>query len=804
MILSKKFLFLIALLCFFVTFNAKAQHNYIVHFNEKGQITDSLPSLLTNADTIRFDLISSPEGMEQRVTNAYLLYLQIIKNLDEKDKTDKTASAVLVNAGLEDEPHAKAILIDLQAMLADRLLKFLKVPENAAIIAKTRSLEADRRLLKKYRTNKEVDDYNLEGLNYPSLESLINVSYSVHYGFKRGFNPAIDSYPCPANIELSKVKGECCLFKWSSVANESEDFKKYKFVGAFSNPFTLRQHNLNLQIYNAQSSSLFKLHALAADIDYSDLTTAINKKFDDLAKDSTYKGLLTWLKSKYQGKEDKSAEVIAVNSNATVRKALVDAIKSLVDDEKKTIHTNSFYDFMFGLSWLTQGKSLSANPVAIPPKPDAKKELGKVTDSISAIDTAEKEISGRTALVQNASKSTVAGCCNTSFINILDNKYQSLQVLKDTLDKLKTRLKKEKDSLTNVPAAYAKSLAGLDQVFYKDSLLYAGIFVINAEQNRWLHPNLPGYNYLRNHNALNDVHHFDLHIRRNINETQQTDIFAINSDRNAKYALVTTSADLSPYDFFSMQIDQADGKAVAPGAPADKTIDASLQAVYKSYKDLFNYVNLFKNGVIDSSFTEKEDTSADYVSRWIKHTEPDVPGKATTYQITDPVSKKNLNSEGWGFSYNYDNLVRFSFKAGIAYSWLNRRTYVINQAANTATYTDAYAGLAPAIGFQVYTSKIDMKSQRFLPVSLYPFLYVGYMFHDTPANNFLFGGGFELISGVSIIGGVHLGKTQGLTLEQGNLLEKDYYKVAPFISLSVGIEAFKTIFSSSTLTDPSK
>jgi hypothetical protein len=74
------------------------------------------------------------------------------------------------------------------------------------------------------------------------------------------------------------------------------------------------------------------------------------------------------------------------------------------------------------------------------------------------------------------------------------------------------------------------------------------------------------------------------------------------------------------------------------------------------------------------------------------------------------------------------------------------------------------------------------------------------MFHDSPANNFLLGGGFEVFSGFAVAGGIHLGKTQGLSVSNGALEEKDLYKIAPFVSVSIGLEAFNALFNTAKPT----
>jgi len=805
------------------------QQSVTVLFNEKGQIADSLPSLLTTKDQIRFQVLCSLAEVEKKEQNAYMLFLQTIMNLDEKDKKNKQNYKVLqaIGLGITADGSQKE-LQQVQAILAKQLLDFLK--DHSDVIAKMpRSVKDDTYALNNFLVaGQKFGD--LPNLRIPKLEDFSDVLYGVRYGFKNGYNINETYYPCPVLIDLQKAKTKCCSFTWSSPANEIEDIYSYPFRGAFTNAFKLILHNTNLEIYNRQAALMIKDKVFINAIYYKDIVKSLNTdvvmgplatvknvkgnkslpKKDDknpkLAVDDDYVALLAWMQKKYDHSNADKEKALAEKVSPAKISAFQVNLKTVYSNDVKPINGPTAIDFLFSLAWMTQGKSLIANPLGVPSKPDIKAALDKVTDSVNNFNRAESELTARIGMVKSEAAAASSGCCKTENIKALDREYVKLQAVLDAKDTMLVLLKKHQDSIAKLPAAYTKTLAKLDHDFYRDSLLYSGLFVINQFQDICKAPNQPGYHFMRNHNALDDVHHFDRNVQRNINELQHVDIFAVNSDRNAKYALGTTFADLNVTDFFSQELVNA---AKAPSAGEHKqteSLDAkvALDALYADYKTDMDFLNIYKNGVIDQHLTELQDTTADYVTSQIPHAGPETPGKITSYPVTDQITKKNLSSENMIFSYNYDKLVRFSFKAGIGYSWLRRRTYSINQTSNTATYTDSYAGLAPVIGFQVFTEKIDMQNEHFMPVTWHPFVYVGYMFHDTPANNFLFGAGLELVSGISFIAGAHLGKTQGLTLEQGNLQEKDYYKIAPFVSISVGIQAFKTIFSSSTLTDPLK
>ncbi len=801
----KSLFFLFLLSCCLLP-EAKAQQKFLIRFNEKGQIIDSLPSLVTTKDQVRFEVVSSKESTDKSILDAYLNYIQYLKNVDARDKKDKNAYKLLEDAGLKSEGIQLTLLVTLRAEIAQVLLDFLNDPVNAKVIQSERSVSDDRALLNKFVGDSTLPDKDKRTHFYiPPVSGFVGNAYMVRYGFKKGYNPNENWYPCPDSINLIPYKGQCCLFKSLATPDDYENFQTYKFKTAFTNAFKLRLPNKNLLAYNLQVDALQKAKAFLTGIDYETFTKLITDGFATLSShDTDYNNLKGWLLAKYTGSMDLASfdKTVKIIKPEKI-KAVTDAITTISGNMLKSEGPDKTLAFLFAISWMNQGKSLTANPVSPGTKPDIKDESDKLTAQIKVLTQQESELNDRLGFVQNASKATTVACCDLKVLDGIDKRYQKFQAQKDTIDKNVTALQKQLDELNKKPGVFTKNQLYLEHQFLRDSLLYAGTLVVNPWQDSVCHPNLPGYNYVRNHNILNDANHFDLHKVPRINELQQMKLLAINAAKDAKYTLTTTYSDLTTLDFFSQDLDFASNKAV--NNPGKAEVDAtSLNGLYASYQQMMKYADLFKNNVIATHLQEKEDSTADYVTRPIAHGESDVPGKLTTYTVKDPATGKNVNSEGLTFSYGYDRLMRFGFKAGIAYSWLSRRTYTINTTANTATYTDSYAGLAPAIGVQVFFDKLDMQSQRFLPDSYHPFFYVGYMFHDTPANNFLFGGGLELISGVSAIVGAHLGKTQGLTLEQGNLLEKDHYKFAPFVSLSVGIEAFKTIFSSSTLTDPLK
>ena len=204
-------------------------------------------------------------------------------------------------------------------------------------------------------------------------------------------------------------------------------------------------------------------------------------------------------------------------------------------------------------------------------------------------------------------------------------------------------------------------------------------------------------------------------------------------------------------------------------------------------------IGAYKNGVLKLPVQLNIDTSADFVTKEVLQERQKNATTVVNYTIVD-ANGKNLSGEGTTFSYNFDKLYRFKIKAGIAYSTFKGRNYTVNTANNTANYTNAWTGLAPSLGVQVFPVPLEVESKKFLPHGLAPFGYVGYLFNGAPGNNLLLGGGWELYSGIAFTVGAHIGRSQRLELTEGVIQEQDYYKPAFFFSLNIGLEAFNIIF----------
>lgn len=760
-----------------------AQNRYIIEFNEKGQINSRLPPVLTAGTELRFLVRGRPDNYEARVLDAYMRYLETIKNLQlQEDGQFK----VLASAGLGDNNYAKIALKETKFFLAHELIKILDAPDLAAIIGKSRNLDDDRKMLITYYLDKPVTKLHL-----PPVAALIDIAYSVENDFAGGNNPGTTvPYPCPGPILLKRHQKKnaakpCCTFEWTS--DKAVDYGGYPFAGAITQNFRLRQQNSTYQALSIQVDSLKDLAKLIPAGNIAELSGKVQKQLDAIKNAAPTNGpLFDWMADRF--KNDKSSDAlkkpltkIDTGSLRKVQDALTDAYTALFKDRSDEDHIR----FLFEFCWLNRGAALTANPLQSSgvtgvktPADDPAATLAKQTQALA-------DLNQKITLIENVSKTSQAG----AHTNDVLKEYDQLLQTRVTVTADLAKAQKAADAAKQKTASNGQDN---NQTMTSDILLYAGILSVNPNDVGVLSPNHPYFHYMRSHNALTDLQQFDTRTRNGINETQHMDVYVINADPKNKYVLSTTfAAPSAEMDFLSYEA--AHG---VPGAgEGDKRAAATLETVYVSYSAIRNRQVTYQAGIMTSPLPVSQSKTPALVTTQVAHSGPAEAPKVVSYQINDPATGKNLNSESTIFSYRYNKLYRFRFKAGIAYSWLERRNYTIDKPSNTATYTTSYAGLAPTVGLQIFTTRIDIQKQTLFPASLYPYFYVGYMFNDAPVNNFLLGGGVEVLSGVAVTTGLHFGKGQALTVENGQLQTKDIYQAKMFLSVNIGLEAFKAIFN---------
>lgn len=777
----------------FLPLMANAQRDIVVQFNETGQITFRMPEVVTTKDKLWFVVTGTDENKEARIAAAYMRYLETLNNLNlQKDDTH----AILLNAGIENLNNAITMLEDAKRIIAKRLKEFLNDPYFGSVISKSRDKQAD---LIKIETFKP-DDKPTYDLLLPKITELIDPFYAVEIDFNGGMQPDNSRfYPCVIPLELNRsekknsfttggITNNCCTVTWKN--NTAFNTKDLGFTSSFQMNFRLRLRNnvfaaLEKQLAELQKNKLIPPASVRADA---------FKIVDDINElKPKYKELFAWIDDRLaKGKSNPAMEAKIKNTPAELAQLKADLNALTKKRFGSDLSVSKLYiRWLIELSWLTRGIELTANPLQIGTNNGIKSQLDAATKELASVTQMLADVNQKIAMAENVSKSGNGNCCGTQNLTALLDEMKKLQQERTEVAVKLESVQKKVDGLKRQFARVDQASQADKRTILTDSLLYTGLFDVNKAKSKLWWPNQPGHIFMRNHNALADFQIGDMEVKREINELQRMDIVVYNSDPKNKFILQTTFTPVST----DMDLLSAEVSETIPGGKGEGLVPIPKEEIFALVSRLLKFASAYENGVLTMPLLAIKDKTPDLQTVKVSHSNEKEAPQQVSYQITDPATVKNVNSENTAFTYRFNKLYRFRFKAGVAYSWLQRRSYTID-AMNNASYTNTLAGLAPIFGVQIFFSRLDIQKPKLFPGSLYPHLYIGYIFSDAPLNNFLLGGGFEIFSGFSMAGGVHLGKNQRLTLRNGILGTRDYYDVKPFISVNIGLEAFKAIFNS--------
>ncbi|OCX54291.1 hypothetical protein BEL04_08515 [Mucilaginibacter sp. PPCGB 2223] len=763
---------------------------YTITFNESGQITSELPALVTTKDCIEFVVVGTKENYRNRVLDAYQRYLETIKNLD---KNTNDLYTVLDNINMDNVTRTnRRLLWDLQAKMATALLDWVAHdPEVANIVMAKRNLSEDKAKLQTFvdrGTSPPSED--MKDMAIPNPVDLAKASYVVDYDFRGAFPSG--AKVCAASEPLIGTE-DCCSWKFKSKPiTIAADIPFYRLG------YKLRLRNVTYDVLNAQLKQLNALMVKARAIDLDKEKKNLKAAMDGVkaAGQADAAELFDWMDSKIKGKEDQTsyAHIKTVYDQTAAGDNMFGEInKAIANTYKSSVLDPDILKFMLALSWATKGNNLTLNPLTSGLPTDSKGQIDTKTeelnDSTRSLSALGQKIDLYKAMLNPAGKD----CCKPPYYADQLKAFNAMLDLQKVIVKAQDKLTKDIQTLKDQQTKSAKTQSDLKKTMLSDSLFYDGYLNISQYTDKFSHP---GYHYMRHHDALNDYRHFDITQQLEINEAQFLEAVAENQDPSKKIVIKYTFASAgSDVDFIGTQTSLA-----LAAAPPHKKLDD----IYNAYKRISDLYIPYGNGVINLPLLPMIDQTPNYITKVNVPPDPDKAPQIGSYVFQDSVSAKNLTTQGVAFKFRINKLYNFRFKAGIAYSHLSRRTYSINPATNTATFTTNYVGMGPDFGVQIFTRRIDIQRKDIFPDGAAPFFYVGYLYNDAPINNFLLGGGWEIVSGFAIMGGVHLGKSQSLFTGQGVLQTKDTYKGDWFVSLSFGLEAFKNVFNTAkSIANPS-
>ncbi|ASU34269.1 hypothetical protein [Mucilaginibacter xinganensis] len=798
--LSKYIFLLFAMVCYFPAFTVakpkpsqKVKRIIRIEFNEKGQMVSTPPSYLTKEDQIDFVVNTGKDFKTKRVIEVYQRFAQTIKALEEKN--DKGDSKILAAISLDQSVEAKHLLGVTVAKLADQLNKYVVANETYLKNQITSgTIEKDLQDKSKALTDKTYTDAELALIQVPSLTALEFPSYTVT-GRIVNVNGLDIISECKEPLTLDP-QSQCCWYVYCG-SMPPFHFKE----GPVRFEFELRMNNnIPAQLIDqiSKSDALTKvLWAINTDKLKAEVTKVLSVATMDvpdpkiIVSKSDLKSLSDEILKKEQDpKTDMKADIGGL----------------FPDDKTKLVYDKLFnlasqFDFLSGkeliawylqFAWVSGGQNISANPLVNGNLVGLGQKISEQNATLKKLKKDSVKNAAELILVENTSKTSNSA----GNITALNKAYDDLLTAKST-----------NDALIDAANAALKSLKkqGSSDVINQlnkpallsDSLLYQGLVYINNPGNY----NKTFYAFMRNHDALEDFQLKGKEPAKGINETQRMYILVDNSPPKAKYMLKTTITPINLSDDVPPSGAEIGQRAMKAAKPLFTRVPKpGLDDVFSLYESLKNLYAPAANGILALPFHLTPDNSPDYLTRMVSHESPFKAPSTVSYQLLDSATSKNLNSEGTAYTYRYNKLYRFRIKAGIVYSFLQNKNYTINAATNTATYTNNYTGLAPSVGLQIFTTRLDIQSQRFFPHGAAPYAYVGYLYTGAPAANILLGTGWEIFSGFALTAGVHYGKSQGLTVVSGSLQEKDDYQPAFFFSLNIGLEAFNALFNTAKPT----
>ena len=184
-----------------------------------------------------------------------------------------------------------------------------------------------------------------------------------------------------------------------------------------------------------------------------------------------------------------------------------------------------------------------------------------------------------------------------------------------------------------------------------------------------------------------------------------------------------------------------------------------------------------------------EDTTPLFISRIVPHDTPSAPSEVA-YNIKVEKEGGTETQVGEG-SYRLNKLYHLRLRTGLLYSHLQTTDYTIGDNGQVTENIERH-GADGTFGVQVYPWARDIRSNRGRGL---PLFFLG-LSMDEPTENLFPGIGWEPWSGVSILGGYHLGRNERLVREGGVPSGvKESWDGDWFLSLTVDVDFFKRLFS---------
>ncbi len=219
-----------------------------------------------------------------------------------------------------------------------------------------------------------------------------------------------------------------------------------------------------------------------------------------------------------------------------------------------------------------------------------------------------------------------------------------------------------------------------------------------------------------------------------------------------------------------------------------RTLEKIKQFPVKSISKIFKTPSIKPNDEV------KRDIEANYVTKDVIDKtlpEKDTAPTFATYSIKE--SKKD--SVLIMARYRINKLYRFRYKIGMHYSFYQHKNYEITNQTEVSLTTRT-EGLGFSFGLQTFLGKkVDIRQPGFRGSQNRWFMYTGFLINKNPVKNFILGGGWEPINGLSIMSGVHVSPTEELIFTSNGFTTTDKWRAYPFVSIGFDLNVFNRIFN---------
>ncbi|MEM8565570.1 MAG: hypothetical protein AAGF85_03870 [Bacteroidota bacterium] len=392
------------------------------------------------------------------------------------------------------------------------------------------------------------------------------------------------------------------------------------------------------------------------------------------------------------------------------------------------------------------------------------------------------------------------------FINkLIENKNVSLQNFTEEFSREQDHVKRIVPRIKILTAAIAKTKKKIaDAKALKnnrkmsDQLLYDGVFMTHTLWEK---------NYMRNHNALNEYMIMGAY-RVEITEEEQMNVLVHNLRSTDIVNVTFAFTDATDQSVLEEQLGSVDSDDPDLDAYSDEqkvVIEAIIDELdkLKKLKSLFDgdqTKNLMKIPPVSSA-----DNSPAFLTKEWKHERPSSFSTHVDYTITSGEGeKKKTEAKG---KYRINKLFRYRIKAGVVYSELQEKDYTIDPVTNTVTSDIGNYGLNATAGIQIFLDPggLDIRRRGLLRMEQGWFTYLGLALGDEIVQNWLIGGGKEIVSGVGLMVGVHVGQTEELNVAGGiPEINENKFTTGIYYSLLVDLSVFNQFFGLRDTANPLK